>query len=232
MAKRKSQYGAEFHTHASRATHLLARSVVILLGSLILISSGCGGSGIPDTPPLPAPSTPERVESSPPQNHFHEALRLGSAGRFEAAIREMELYLLNNPRDTVAIGWIAKWLSALGQQSKEAEVYRTLVEINKHDAASRLDLAKLQIRNLHECADGLKNAVIAKSLYSGRMQFMVDKLIGEAYECLGDTGKAIGSYRMYIAGAKRAGTGESQDSLLEHIRVLSERLLPQHPTRK
>lgn len=134
----------------------------------------------------------------------------------------MEKVLDNDPKDKIALNWIAKWNSALERYPQEADVYLNLVKIDPNDASARLSLAKLQIQKLDNCKDGVNEAKIAKSLFSKQMRYVLDKLIASGYECLGNRKNAIQHYRLYIQGAKAAGDGSEHKAILKRIEDLSK----------
>lgn len=203
-----------------------AISFLFFLSALIFFNACAGVENIrlpqDEKANLVSPTPNKQAQAADRDALFREAVGLGSAGKYEDAIRAMEKVIDIDPKDKIGLIWIAKWNSALERYPQEADVYLNLVKLDPNDASAHLSLAKLQIQKLDNCKDGVIEAKIAKSLFSKQMSYVLDKLIATGYECLGDRKNAIQHYRLYLQGSKAAGNGSEHKAILKRIEDLSQ----------
>jgi tetratricopeptide (TPR) repeat protein len=154
--------------------------------------------------------------------HFNEALRLSQKLEYENAIAEMEKAVAIEP-DKVSYRWLANWYSVLKKYEDEVKTYRKLIELDSSDPIDHWALAKLLVRQLKQFDEGIKEAKIAKNLYAVNNSYVLDQVIGEAYEGLGDSEKALAYYKLFLRGVSYAPMSDDYKNTKKKITDLEDK---------
>jgi tetratricopeptide (TPR) repeat protein len=152
--------------------------------------------------PTPAPIS-NTAEMSEGDDLLNKARSLQAMGKADEAIALYEKLLTKEHPSQIEIHRsIAEISLGLEKYDQAAKHYRSITDIDPNDARARWGSAKVLIEYLGACKDGLGEAEIAKKAY-GRdgQEYVRDRLIGKAYDCLGNKRKAIEFYKRFLKGA-------------------------------
>lgn len=174
--------------------------------------------------PTPTPIS-NTIEISEGDDLLNKARSLQAMGKADEAIALYENLLTQEHPSRIEIHRsIAEISLGLEKYDQAAKHYRSMTDIDPNDARARWALAKVLIEYLRECKDGLGEAELAKKAYGhDGQQYVRDRMIGKAYDCLGNKQKAIEYYKRFLKGAAFAPDSGDFKETSKRVHELSKR---------
>lgn len=133
--------------------------------------------------------------------HFDKGVNLSFDGNtpdnITKAIEEFKKAGELDQKDTVVFWRMAELYYRAKDYEGLADCYREILKRDPKQLNAQYGLARVLIENLKNYDEGLKEALIAKEK-DASYPFLIEKIIGEAYEGMGDIPNAIKHYKAYL----------------------------------
>lgn len=177
--------------------------------------------------PLPTPTHSTTVpkiivENQDWEESYHEALRLWAADEKILAIEQLKIVIRLGHDDKEIFRRLADWYSAVEQYPDQESALRELLKKDPKDARAHLTLAKLLIDHLGKLDEGISTAKDAKKLYEKEsLSYACDKIIGEAYDQLGNRRKALEHYKLFLKGSSFAPESDDFKKIKQRVKELN-----------
>lgn len=177
--------------------------VVFACNSNLIQNQSQNARDLTSSTPTPNLNTLEKTERD---ELLNKARSLQAMGKADEAIDLYEkLLLYNHPSKIEIHRSMAEIYLGLGNYDKAAMHYRSIVDIEPSDARGHWALANVLIVNLKECKAGLAEAETAQKTYGhDGLEYVRDRIIGKAHDCLGNKQKAVEFYKRFLNGASFA----------------------------
>lgn len=171
--------------------------------------------------PLSIPSKSEESQEEA-EKHYREALKLQVAGQTTEAIEEFKKSIEAGKNDKEMYRRVAELLIKL-KRNEEAEMYlRRVIEKDSKDARAHWTLAAILVE-MRNYENGLKEANLAKELYGeSDISYVFDRLIGQAYDGLGDYENAIKHYKIFLKGRSYAPDSDDYKETQKRVSELEK----------
>ncbi len=142
------------------------------------------------------------------------------AGQLSEAIDEFKKSIAAGKDDKEMFRRVAELLVRLNQNEEAAGYFRKIIEKDPNDARAHWALAKILVET-GKFADGLNEAKLAKDLYGeSDTSYVHDRLIGQAYDGLGDYRNALLHYKMFVKGMSYAPDSDDYKTTKKRISEL------------
>ena len=122
-------------------------------------------------------------------------------GKVQESITEFQKSITAGCNEIEIHRELAGMYEGLGNFDKEIEEYQLLIKLNNNDLRGHWALATVLILDKKDFENGIKEAVLAQNMmdkkdYFGRLE--IERLLGIAYDGLGDSVNAIRHYSKYM----------------------------------
>ncbi|MFN6964852.1 MAG: tetratricopeptide repeat protein [Pyrinomonadaceae bacterium] len=179
--------------------------------------------------PTPSPLSNGFAKPLPPEQamYLREGLKHKAAGEYPEAIEQFKKSIAAGNDDKEMFRRIAE-LYLAQKRYVDAETYlREIIEKDAKDAMAHWALAKILVENLGKFEEGLKEAITSKELYGDYdVSYVHDRVIGEAYDGLGDYENAIKHYRIFLRGASYAPESDDYKEIKKRVSELEKLVKP------
>lgn len=156
--------------------------------------------------------------------YFYQGLKYKAAGEYMKAIEKFKKSIEAGNDDKEMYRRVAELYLAL-KKYEDAEFYlRKILEKDSKDAMAHWALAKVLVENLGKYDEGLKEAILSKELYGKDGSSHVhDRIIGFAYDGLGDYENAIKHYKLFLKGSSYAPDSDDYKEIKKRISELENK---------
>lgn len=168
----------------------------------------------------PTPSKTSSQQTWEP--HFYEAHRLWGAGEKESAIKEMLKVIEAGHDDKEVYRQLAEWSSQVENFGDEELYLRKLLAKDQDDARAHFALTESLVKT-GRYEEAIIEAKITKKMYKEeQLDYLLDKLIGEAYDKLGEWKNARDHYAIFLKRASFAPSSDDYKRVSKRIDELDE----------
>jgi tetratricopeptide (TPR) repeat protein len=211
----------------------MQKVLIVCAGIFVLLGSSCesqvfvknAATTSVDPSPTSSPYSDGFAKPLPPEQerHLNEGLKHKAAGEYPEAIEEFKKSIAAGNDDKEMFRRVAE-LYLAQKRYEDAEIYlRKILEKDARDAMAHWALAKILVEDLGKPREGLKEAVLSKELYGeDGTSYVHDRVIGKAYDGLGDYENAIKHYKIFLRGSSYAPHSKDFKETKERISELEE----------
>ncbi len=146
--------------------------------------------------------------------HYWEGIRIRNNGKFPddmpQAIDEFKKAAEIDSKNTTSYWMMVEIFTSLKKYDEVEAGYRKILERSPEDLRAQWGLAQVLVEDSKKYEEGLKEALIAKEK-KATYPFLIEKVIGKAYEGLGDIPSAIEHYKIYRKGYKTFTSNDDKE---------------------